>query len=70
MRIYDPTVDPQALIGRNLGFASSALPDLETLLIDKAELRNGAFDLVIDCSGLVGELKRMDCAFIDINTLD
>jgi len=70
LRIYDPTVDPQALIGRNLGFASSALPDLETLLIDKAELRNGAFDLVIDCSGLVGELKRMDCAFIDINTLD
>ena len=37
LRIYDPTVDPVALVGRNLGFVATALPNLQALLIDEEE---------------------------------
>ena len=70
LRIYDPTVDPSALVGRNLGYVVGALPNLAALLIDKNTVGSESFDLVVDCSGLVGELDFHGAAFIDINTLD
>ena len=70
LRIYDPTVDPVALVGRNLGFVATALPNLQALLIDEGDFSEEPFDLVIDCSGLACKLDLQGAALIDINTLD
>lgn len=46
--VYDPFVDPQRLIGRNLQEVQQRLPGLVLLLIDEETARRGAFDAVID----------------------
>ncbi|MEO0378618.1 MAG: nucleotide sugar dehydrogenase [Pseudomonadota bacterium] len=47
LKIYDPAVQADMLIGANLGYAYSQLPSLESLLIDKAEAEGQSFDRVV-----------------------
>jgi GDP-mannose 6-dehydrogenase len=70
LSILDATLDPAAIVGQNLGYASAALPNLAALMIDREGAEAGNFDLVIDSSGRRGDLALRPARFIDINTLD
>jgi GDP-mannose 6-dehydrogenase len=70
LSIFDPTLDPGAIVGQNLGFASAALPNLAAMMVDRAGAEAGGFDLVIDSSGRRGDLALKPSPYIDINTLD
>ena len=70
LSILDSTLDPSAIVGQNLGFASAALPNLADLMIDRAGAEAGIFDVVIDSSGRRGDLALQPSRVVDINTLD
>lgn len=47
VKIFDPAVDARKLVGANLGYAFSQLPQLKRLLVDKAEAESSTFTRVI-----------------------
>ncbi len=49
--IYDLSLNPERLVGQNLGYAFSHLPKLTDLLVDKDAAQGDGFDLVIDTNG-------------------
>jgi len=69
LSIYDPSLDPGTLLGRNLAYASSHLPNLAGLLVTHEVVAAGGFDRVIDCSGRRGDLELNGMAIVDIHRL-
>lgn len=69
LSIVDPALDSRKITGQNLGYAYSNLPSLADLLIDEAQAREQAFDVVIDTSGTASELALAAGCVIDISTL-
>ena len=51
LEVYDPYVDAMKLVGANLGYAYSQLPQLKRLLIDKTQAEKGGYDRVIITNG-------------------
>ncbi|MEO0679049.1 MAG: nucleotide sugar dehydrogenase [Pseudomonadota bacterium] len=55
LRIFDPAIDAEKLVGANLGWAYAQLPQLEALLIGaeaaQARLSAGGFDRVVVANG-------------------
>lgn len=49
--IHDPHVDPNALIGANLGYQLAHLPTLGSLMVPTEELKGAHFDLIMDARG-------------------
>jgi len=47
LSVFDPSVDATKLIGANLGYAWSHLPQISSLLVTKAEAESRPFDRVI-----------------------
>jgi GDP-mannose 6-dehydrogenase len=47
LKVFDPHLEPSRLRGQNLGYAYSALPTIDQLLVTKAEAEAGDWDLVI-----------------------
>jgi GDP-mannose 6-dehydrogenase len=47
LKVFDPHLEPARLRGQNLGYAYSALPTIDQLLVTKAEAEAGDWDLVI-----------------------
>lgn len=47
LQVYDPHLEPSRLRGQNLGYAYSALPTIDQLLVTKDEAQAGDWDLVI-----------------------
>lgn len=56
LKIYDPHVNPETLIGTNLGYQLANIPALNTLLVSLEDLDGAEFDLVIDGRGNADEL--------------
>jgi GDP-mannose 6-dehydrogenase len=69
LTIFDPTLDPAALMGRNLTYASTHLPDLGRLLADKSAVEAAAFDRVVDTNGRARDLDLAGAPVVDINAL-
>jgi GDP-mannose 6-dehydrogenase len=69
LSIYDPSLRAEHLIGQNLGYAYSHLPQLNDLLVEKSVAMNGDFDLVIDANGSAGELALKCTNVLNIHTL-
>ena len=69
LKIYDPSLNPAVLLGRNLSYASSHLPDLGGLLVDKVVVEAGGFDRVIDNAGRRGDLRLDGMDVVDIHAL-
>jgi GDP-mannose 6-dehydrogenase len=69
LTIFDPTLDPQTLVGRNLTYASSHLPDLARLLAEREAVEAAGFERVIDTNGRAGDLALGEAQVIDINAL-
>lgn len=54
--IFDPAVDARKLVGANLGYAYSQLPQLQKLLVDKATAEERRYDRVIATNNTVALL--------------
>lgn len=71
--VYDPELTPDKLVGQNLGYAYSYLPQIDTLLIgkDEAEKRAkaGAFDRIIATNRLIRSLDLGDQPHIDLSKI-
>ena len=55
--IYDPQVDPDALVGQNLGYAHAFLPKIDDLLVDKATAEGGGYTRIIATNRLIDTLN-------------
>jgi GDP-mannose 6-dehydrogenase len=69
LRVYDPDLRPNLLIGQNLGYAYSNLPTIGSLLLTREAAETGVFDLVIDASGLAKGLSLQPARLIDIRAM-
>jgi GDP-mannose 6-dehydrogenase len=69
LSIYDPSLDPATLLGRNLAYASSHLPNLAGLLVTREVVAAGGFDRVVDCSGRSSDLDLEGVDVVDIHRL-
>lgn len=50
VHIYDESLQPEKLIGQNLGYVYSHLPRLDSLLIEKSNINSVDFDRIIECT--------------------
>lgn len=69
LRVYDPSLHPEKLIGQNLGYAYSNLPQLSQILVDEHRVRADDFDLIVDANGTAAQLGLPAAKVLDINTL-
>lgn len=67
--IYDPSLNPERLIGQNLGYAYSHLPKLTDLLVGRDVVEGDAFDLVIDTNGLSRDIPLRCANVLDFHAL-
>lgn len=47
VRVYDPVVKTSSLVGQNLGFVMTEIPNLREILLDDSEFKATDFDLVV-----------------------
>jgi GDP-mannose 6-dehydrogenase len=69
LSVYDPSLIPKKLMGQNLGYAYTNLPQLRDLLVDKSAVIPGNFDLIIDTNGSAKRLGLSSDNIVDIDTL-
>ena len=69
LSIYDPSLRPEHLIGQNLGYAYSHLPQLNALLIGREAAERESFDLVVDANGTAGTLALKVAKILSIHAL-
>ena len=69
LSVYDPALEPKKLIGQNLGYAFSNLPQLEALLVSRERAESEPFDVVIDTNGTARQLRLKGAKIVDINAL-
>lgn len=68
LSIFDPHVEPQNLMGQNLGVLSNS-PFIRQLLVDQAIVENTAWDLVIDSRSGAASYDLTASRIVDINKL-
>ena len=69
LSVYDPDIDPNKLVGQNLGYAYAHLPNLAELLVSREAVEEGHFDLVIDAKGRRESLQLNGSRVIDLRML-
>ncbi|QZH76198.1 MAG: nucleotide sugar dehydrogenase [Erythrobacter sp.] len=67
--IHDPGLEPEHLIGQNLGYAFAILPTIETLLVDKATAESRTYARVIATNRLVDALDLGETPVIDVSRI-
>ncbi|QRZ08328.1 nucleotide sugar dehydrogenase [Mycolicibacterium austroafricanum] len=68
LSIFDPNVEPQNLMGQNLGVLSNS-PFVRDLLVDRSITESTVWDLVIDARGTASTYRLNAKTVIDINRL-
>jgi GDP-mannose 6-dehydrogenase len=69
LRIFDPAIAADMLIGANLGYAYSYLPGLERLLVGKQEAEATAWDRVLATNATIKALDLPGAAPLDLGSL-
>ena len=69
LSIHDPTLNPASLLGVNLTYAASHLPQLSGLLIGSKEVQEGQFDRIIDTNGRRRGMNLPQVELVDLNAL-
>ena len=70
LSIYDPSVDASHLVGANLGYAFTQLPNLRRMMVDKVTAESTAYDRVIAANPTIKKLTlREGQDLIDLNAL-
>jgi len=67
LSVFDPSLTPSNLIGQNLGYSFSYLPQLPSLLVDASVVENEQFDLVVDTESMASKIKIGTPHVININ---
>ncbi len=60
LSIYDPAIEPADLRGQNLGYAFTHLPNVGSLLVNRATAEAGPWDLVIGSNRIINDLNLGD----------
>ncbi|MEP0189037.1 MAG: nucleotide sugar dehydrogenase [Erythrobacter sp.] len=67
--VYDPQIDPQNLVGQNLGYAYAWLPKMDDLLVNKAQAESGDYALVIATNRLIDTLDMGTANVTDVSAI-
>ena len=67
--IYEPWLKPERLVGQNLGYIATHLPNIASLLVSKEAAETNRYDLVIDTSGIAKDLRLASTKLVDISVL-
>ena len=67
VHVYDPLLEPDNLVGQNLGYAYAHLPSIDSLLVDKAAAESGDYALAVATNRLIRELDLGDTPVIDLS---
>ncbi|MGE3149031.1 MAG: nucleotide sugar dehydrogenase [Pseudorhodoplanes sp.] len=69
LSIYDPALRPSKLLGQNLGYVYSHLPNVGDLLVNRDVAESIAYDRVIDTNASAKNLSLKSKDVVDINAL-
>jgi GDP-mannose 6-dehydrogenase len=69
LSVYDPAIEPTSMMGTNLGYTYSQLPNIGEILISKEVAESRTFDLVINANGLADALSLKSSAVFDLDAL-
>lgn len=58
LSVYDPAIKPADLRGQNLGFAFTHLPNVGSLLVDRATAEAGPWDLIVASNRMIDDLPH------------
>lgn len=67
--IHDPGIDATKLMGANLGYAYTQLPELERLLVDEETTRSRTYDRVVTTNATAARLEFRGDHVIDLERL-
>jgi GDP-mannose 6-dehydrogenase len=67
--IYDPQIAPENLVGQNLGYAYSLLPQIDDLLVAKEEAEARDYAVVIATNRLVKDLSLGGANIVDVSVI-
>ena len=67
--IYDPQIEPENLVGQNLGYAYAWLPKIDDLLVSKEAAESGDYALVIATNRLVDTLSLDGANVVDVSSI-
>ena len=69
VEVYDPQIEPENLIGQNLGYSRAILPGIGDILIDASSAQSGNYDRIIATNRLVDTLDLDVGSVIDLSTI-
>jgi GDP-mannose 6-dehydrogenase len=69
LSVFDPYLEPDHLIGQNLGYSFLHLPTLPRLLVSAEKVEATHYDLIIDTTGSADALKLNCDRVVDLNSL-
>lgn len=69
LSIYDPAIEPAALVGQNLGYMYSQLPMLQSLLVDRATAEATSYDLIVSVNDTVKSLSVGAARHLDLSRI-
>ena len=67
--IYDPQIEPENLVGQNLGYAYAWLPKIDDLLVSKEAAESSDYALVIATNRLVDTLSLDGANIVDVSSI-
>ena len=67
--VYDPQIEPENLVGQNLGYAYAWLPRIDDLLVSKQEAESGDYALVIGTNRLIDTLALSSTNVVDVSAI-
>lgn len=67
--IYDPQIEPENLVGQNLGYAYSFLPQIDGLLVSKEQAEAGEYALAISTNRLIDTLDVTAARQVDASSI-
>ena len=69
LQVYDPGLEPEMLVGQNLGYAFAFLPSIESLLVDRQAAEAGDYALVVATNRLIDTLDLGDTKVLDVSSI-
>ncbi|RVU16581.1 nucleotide sugar dehydrogenase [Methylobacterium oryzihabitans] len=69
LSIYDPFITVNKLVGQNLGYSFSQLPQLQRILVTSEAAESGRYDLVIDTDNLIKKLNLSSTNVVNVSRL-
>ena len=67
--IYDPQIEPENLVGQNLGYAYAFLPQIDGLLVNKDTAEERDYALVIATNRLIDTLELTAAKTVDASSI-